>query len=475
MSQKIVIIGAGPGGYVAALRAAALGADVTLVEKEHVGGTCLNWGCIPSKIMKTTADLVLKFKDAESYGITCPGSPVTDMSRLMLRKKRIIETQRQGIHALLKKSSVRFMSGRGYVKGSSMASVVSDTGNETDVPFDKLILATGTEPLNLPAFPFDGRVILSSNHLLSLDTLPRSMVIVGGGVIGCEFAFILNAFGTTVTVVEAMDRLLPLDSVDDACSKVLLREMKKSKITCITNRAVTRTEKHGDRLKVFVGGSPFDNQRDLVKEQVLDVETMAVCIGRSPLSRSLGLENLGLETDPRGWIPVNASMETSVPGVYAIGDILGPQRVMLAHVASHEGMVAAQNAMGMATIMHYDAIPGAVFTMPEIGDVGLTEKQALAKGIDAQCTTVQFRALGKAQAMGEIAGEGKVVSHRETGKILGVHLIGPHATDLIAEGALAVRNGLSLWQVAETIHAHPTLAEIMGEISFKGTGRAIHG
>jgi dihydrolipoamide dehydrogenase len=212
-----------------------------------------------------------------------------------------------------------------------------------------------------------------------------------------------------------------------------------------------------------------------VAEQIIDADAMAVCVGRSPLTGDLGLDNLGLDTDARGWIPVDDSLSTRVPGVYAIGDILGPKHIMLAHVASHEALVAAGNALGRPSPMSYDAIPGAVFTMPEIGNVGLSEAQARARGLDVLCTTVQFRALGKAQAMGELSGEGKIVADRETGRILGVHLIGPHATDLIAEGTLAVKQGLTMEAVAHTVHAHPTLAEIMGEVSLKGIGMAVHG
>ncbi len=477
MEKQVVVIGAGPGGYVAALRASALGADVTLIEKENVGGTCLNWGCIPSKIMKTTADMYLKFHEARDYGIEPAGDPRVDMATLMARKKRIIDTQQKGIHALLKKGKVAFEQGKGVLEGPNLAAVIKEDGTKKELPYDDLILATGTIPLNISAFPFDGNTILSSNHLLELEAVPESILIVGGGVIGCEFAFILSALGARVTVVEAMDRLLPLDAVDVSCSKIIQREMKKKKIKVITDRAVTKVEKTGQGAMVTIGVSPFSDQEKAakVKEQTVEVKQMAVCIGRAPLSRELGLEKIGLEPDDRGWIPVNEQMETPVKGVYAIGDILGPARIMLAHVASHEAMVAAGNIMGQKRTMDYHAVPGAIFTMPEVGNVGLSEQEAVKKGLAVTCTSVNFRTLGKAQAMGEIAGEAKIVADEKSGRVLGVHITGPHATDLIAEGALAVTKGLTVSDLADTIHAHPTLAEIMGEVSLKGTGKALHG
>ncbi|SLM29449.1 Dihydrolipoyl dehydrogenase [Desulfamplus magnetovallimortis] len=484
MKNKVVVIGAGPGGYVAALRASAMGGEVTVIEKENPGGTCLNWGCIPSKIMKTSADTYLRLLEAESFGIEIKdqsggrGGVVfsPDINAIMARKEKILETQRKGILSLLQNGKISYEKGRAYIKKEGIVTIDTD-GNEKDIAFDSLIIATGTEPLDIPAFSFDGDAILSSNNLLSLKKLPESIVIVGGGVIGCEFACILSAMGVKVTVVEAMSRLLPLPSVDESCSRVLQREMKKRKIKFITDQVVKSAEKKDGTLLITLEVSPFvePGKASKIKPQVLESEKMAVCIGRSPNTSGLGLENIGLATDERGWIPVNERMETSVNGVYAIGDILGPKRIMLAHVASHEGMVAASNAMGVSEKMDYSAVPGAIFTMPEIGNVGLTEAEAVEKNIDVTCTTVNFRTLGKAQAMGEIAGEAKIVAENKTGKVLGVHITGPHATDLIAEGTLAVKAGLTVSDLAHTIHAHPTLAEIMSEAALKGAGMAIHG
>ncbi|MBI4775621.1 MAG: dihydrolipoyl dehydrogenase [Deltaproteobacteria bacterium] len=476
MATRVAIIGAGPGGYVAAARAAQLGGEVTLIEKEGVGGTCLNWGCIPTKIMKRTADLMEDFRRADEFGISMEGTLRTDMKRVMARKQELIREQAQGILNLLKHRKVTFVKGRGTVAGHGLVTVIQENGRQLEVPWDRLILALGAQPLEIPAFPFDGNRVLSSNHALSLSEVPRSVLIVGGGVVGCEFAFIFASLGSEVTVVEAMSRILPIESVDEDCSTVLQREMKKRKIKFLVNRVVQSVDEDGDQLRVTVGQSPFAQEikRKEQKTQTVHVDKVLVCIGRTPNTSGAGLETVGVRTDARGWIPVHEHMETDVRGVYAIGDVLGPSKVMLAHVASTEGIVAAENVMGASRLMNYEVVPGAVFTSPEIANVGLTEVQARERGIPVRCESVLFRTLGKAHVIGEIAGMAKLVTNRETGRILGVHIIGAHATDLIAEGALAVQIGATVRDLAETIHAHPTLSEVMLEVSFKALDLSAH-
>lgn len=477
MATKISVIGGGPGGYVAALRAAALGGEVTLIEKENLGGTCLNWGCIPSKIMKNSADLYLKFLKAGSLGIKVEGSISPDIAALMNRKDKVLEDQRKGIAALMQKNKITVEEGIGVIKSKGVIEVISDNEEKKEIRYDKLIIATGTEPLNVKDFPFDHQKILSSNDILQLDGIPKSMVIVGGGVIGCEFAFILSAFGSEVTIVEAMSRLLPLPSVDEQCSKLLLREMKKRKINVFCDTIVKSASIKDDSVEISLELSPFTDNPKAKPPKIDKIQssTMAVCIGRKALSSDIGLETINLETDKQGWIQTNEKMETPVEDVYAIGDILGPSKVMLAHVASHEGIIAAENALGKNSVMSYDVIPGGIFTMPEIGTVGLSESQAKEKGFDVEAFSVNFRTLGKAQAIDEIAGEAKMIVEKSSNKILGVHIIGPHATDLVAEATLAIEKGLTAKEVAHTIHAHPTLAEIMGEVSMKASGMALHG
>jgi dihydrolipoamide dehydrogenase len=476
MSKKIAVLGGGPGGYVAAVRAAQLGAEVTLVEKDALGGTCLNWGCIPSKVMQTTAGMLRRFRRCEEFGIKVEWTPTVDMAALMARKEKIVATQVRGIETLLKHNGVAHIKGTGTVESRGSLNVVTAEGDALSVAWDALIISTGSEPLEIPAFPFDGRKVISSSDALSLDALPESMVIVGGGVIGCEFASILADMGTRVTVVEALDRLLPLPSVDAGCSKVLQREMKKKKIKFLLDKTVTAVDTTNARALVSIGPSPFAEnikERDLQPLQA-EADKVLVSIGRKSNAPGIGLENLGLELDKKGWIRADDHLKTAVANVYAIGDALGPEKVMLAHVASAEGIIAAENAMGGKRQMNYDAVPGAIFTSPEVADVGLTEDQAREKGLDVRADTVLFRTIGKSQVVGELAGEAKIVSDAQNGRVLGVHIIGPHATDLIAEGTLAVTTGCTVRDLAETIHAHPTLAEITMETAFKAMDRALH-
>jgi len=477
MTTKITVIGAGPGGYVAAIRAAQLGAEVTVIEEDNVGGTCLNWGCIPSKIMITTAEILEKIHQSRQYGIEIDGNVRLDMQRLMARKNSVIQSQTKGILDLFKHHKIQYIKGTGYLKKPGLAAVRQPRAEEIEVPWDKLILATGTKPFSIPGIPFDGKRILSSDHALSLEEVPESIIIVGGGVIGCEFAFLLAALGSDVTVVEALSRMLPLPSVDEACSRILQREMKKRKIKFMVNRTVDSFEDDGKKLRVTIGPSPFlENPSEKDKTPLTaEVDKMLICIGRKANTTAVGLKTVGVKPDEKGWITTDERMQTAAPNVYAIGDILGPAKIMLAHVASTEGLVAVENATGGSRTMDYHVVPGAIFTTPEVANVGLSEAQAKEQGYRVRADSVLFRTLGKAQVIGEIAGEAKIVSDAAGGKILGVHIIGPHATDLIAEGTLAMHMGGNVKDLAETIHAHPTLAEIMLEASFKSLDRSLHG
>lgn len=477
MKTKVIVMGAGPGGYVAAVRAAQLGADVCVIEKESLGGTCLNRGCIPSKIMRTTADWLTHMRNAQSYGIDIQGAVKPNIEKLMARKDAIVQTQVKGIASLLRHHGIDHVKGTAMITAPGRLAVRREDGESRMMTWDRLIIATGTAPLNIPAFAFDGHTILSSDDILKLSVLPASIVIVGGGVIGCEFACIMAAMGTRVTLVEAMPRLLPLPSVDDACSKALLREMKKQKIKVLLNQTVEKVTPMENGAEVITGPSPFAADRDAAgfKPETLPAEKVLVCIGRRPNSEDIGLDAIDVLCCERGWILADDRLQTNVAGVYAIGDILGPEKIMLAHVASAEAVVAAENALGLHRSMRYDAVPSAIFTMPEVASVGLTESQARARAANFRSDSVLFRVLGKTQVLGELAGEAKVISEQITGKVLGVHLIGPHATDLIAEGTLAVATGRTVQDIAGTIHAHPTLAEVMLEVSLKAMDRSLHG
>jgi dihydrolipoamide dehydrogenase len=477
MSKRITVIGAGPGGYVAAIRAAQLGAEVAVIEQEGVGGTCLNWGCIPSKVMKTTAEMLEKFHRAQEFGIELHGTIRPNMKALMARKQAVVQNQVKGVLKLFKHHRIRYLAGKGIIEGTHRAAVKLSDGTMLEVPWDSLILALGSQQLGMSSFPFDGKRILSTNDALSLDEIPDSILILGGGVIGCEFAFIFASLGSKVTVVEALSRMLPLPWVDEDCSKVLEREMKKRRIAFMVNRTVEKVEEAEGKCRVTVGPSPMAEEptvRDLTP-LIVEADRMLICIGRKPITGRIGLEKIGVRTDEEGWIVANEQMETAVSDVYAIGDVLGPSKVMLAYVASTEGLVAAENAMGKRRIMNYDIVPGTAFTMPEVANVGLTEVQAREQGYPVRSDSVLFRNLGKAHVIGEIAGQAKIVSDRESGRILGVHLVGPHASDLIAEATLAMNLGCTIQTLADTMHAHPTLPEIMLEASFKALDRPLHG
>jgi dihydrolipoamide dehydrogenase len=373
---------------------------------------------------------------------------------------------------------VTYLNGTGSFKERNSITVSLPDGKTQEVPWDRLILATGTRPFELPGLPFDGRRILSSNHALELRDVPESLLIVGGGVIGCEFAFLFSSLGSAVTVVEALSRMLPLFSVDEDCSKVLEREMKKRKIRFMVNRIVKGVDDVDGRLRVTIGPSPFGKAPVEKEEETLfeTADRVLVCVGRTPNTAQIkGFETLGVTLDEKGWVQSDSRMETSVPDIYAVGDVLGPDKIMLAHVASAEGLTAAENAAGGRRRMDYGAVPGAIFTSPEVADVGLTEAQARDQGIPARTETVLFRALGKAHVIGEIAGQAKIVSEKGTGRVLGVHIIGPHATDLIAEATLAVKLGATVEDLSHTIHAHPTLAEIVQETALKAMDRSLHG
>ena len=476
MHPNLVIIGAGPGGYVTAVRAAQAGFNVTIIEKTAVGGTCLNNGCIPSKILKHTADLLETFQHADAFGIRCTTRPEPDMVRLMDRKNTIIRQQRQGITNLLAHHHITHITGTACIGTHHTITVTEENGSRSEIPWDKMVLAPGTVPAPLPFLPFDGDRILSSDHLLSLETLPASMAIVGGGVIGCEFAFILSSLGVEVTLVEAMPRLLPLSSVDDDISQLLQREMKKRKIRMHLNHTVSGVDEKNGLLCLHLK----ETERPGVAEtqettEKVNTEKMLVCIGRMPHTQDLGLGTIGVDTDDKGWIRVDSHMQTNIPNVYAVGDILGPTHIMLAHVAWAEGQAAARHMAGNPAAMNYDHVPTVIFTSPEIGCAGLTEAQAKERGIHVRIDKTLVRTIGKAHVSGMIAGELKLISDMTRGKIVGIHMIGPHADDLIAEGVLAIKMGATAKDLAETIHAHPTLSEILYEGALKATGNPLHG
>ncbi len=460
MTIKLTIIGAGPGGYVAAIRAAQKGAAVSLIEGSEVGGVCLNWGCIPTKTLIASAEALVRTRRAADFGIQVSGEVGYDLSKIRERKDKVVATQVKGIRGLLKSWGVDLVEGRGTLLSPGIVRVVRKDGTAADVKSDKVILATGSRPAKLPGFPFDGDSVITSDEAIQLASIPKSLLIVGAGVIGSEFAFIYRSFGAEVTVVEMMAHAVSTE--DEEMSELLERELKKAKIKLVTNVKVENVEKGSDGMMV----ARLSNKTEIRTERIL------VSIGRSMNSENLGLDNAGVVIGRRGEIQVNEKMETNVPGIYAIGDVTG--NLMLAHVASRQGVVAVDNALGGDSRMDYTVVPAGIFTMPEIGSVGLREKQAIEKGIKYKVGRFPFRGLGKAHAMGEIAGMAKVIVDEATDKVIGVHLCGAHATDLIHEGALAMQMGATAQQLGDMIHAHPTLAEAIMEASEDVHKMAIH-
>ena len=452
--MKLTIIAGGPGGYTAAFAAAKAGVEVTLVERAHLGGTCLHTGCIPTKTLRSSADVLEMSGRLAEFGITGECALKADMPAIVNRKRKVTATLQTGLEKTCAQLKVRVVYGKAELVSAKLVRVTTAEGTE-EVESDNVIIATGSSPLELPALPVDHARVLSSDDALELQAVPPSLIIVGGGVIGCELAFIYRAFGSKVTVVEGQNRVLPLPSVDEEISRLLQREMKKKGIAVELSHTVSRvTPCDGGAA---VESAPFPTGAG--DSRVLNASAVCVTVGRVP--NTAGLAEAGIALDQRGWIVVDDTLETSVPGVYAIGDVTGPRRIMLAHMAAAEAHTAVHNILHpeKKKVQSYTVVPSAIFTSPEIGDVGLTEEQAREQGIAARSAVFQFRELGKAQAMGELAGLFKLVVEEGSGKLLGAHIAGAHASDLIAEATLAIQRGCTARDLFETIHAHPTLSE----------------
>lgn len=457
--MNIAVIGSGPGGYVAALKAAQLGAKVTVIEDNELGGTCLNWGCIPTKALTASTEMLNKVRNLGDFGIDLEGDIKVDLAKIMDRKDRVVSTMIKGIGSLFKSWSIELLRGRGRLVSEREVLVTKSDGSTTTVKADRIILATGSRPAEIAIFPFDGNRILSSTDALSLREIPKSIIIIGAGVIGCEFACIFRELGTEVTIVEVMQRAVSTE--DEDISEILQKEFKKKKIKLLLSVRAVRSEVSDKEVRVYL-----EDGSELVAERLL------VSIGRAFNVEDLGLEGVGIERGSRGEIKVNSRMRTNIEGIYAVGDVTGG--ILLAHVASKEGIVAAYNACGIDREIDYTVVPSAIFTSPEIGSVGLREHQCKERGIPYRVGRFQFRGLGKAHAIGEINGMVKIIADAETDKILGVHIVGPHASDLIHEGALALYKGMTAKELGDMIHAHPTLSEAVMEASHDLHGEAIH-
>jgi dihydrolipoamide dehydrogenase len=448
----VAVLGGGPAGYPAAIRAAQLGAKVCLVEKESLGGTCLNWGCIPTKALQGAAHLLERVREGRGRGIA--GGPVEiDAAGLFANKSRVVGELVSGVEKLLKARRVEVLRGAGRLTGPASIEVEGIGA----IAARRIIVATGSSEATLPFLPFDGKRILSSKDILDLGRVPASLLIVGGGVIGCEFASIFNAFGTKVTIVEMLPGLVATE--DAQISRTLQMLFRKKgidlhlgvKVTAarVTDNAITAT---------------LDDGGEVVSEAAL------VSVGRRPYFTGANLEGVGVEVDRTG-IKVNGRMETSVAGVYAAGDAIGGY--LLAHVATREGIVAAENALGVPREMRYDTIPSTIYTLPEISHAGLTEQEAQEKGIGIVTGRFPFAANGKAKGLGEEDGFVKWIAREDDKRLLGIHIIGPHATELLAPAIVALDRGLTGEMFAESIFPHPTLSEAIAGAADAIYGRAI--
>ncbi|MCX8030598.1 MAG: dihydrolipoyl dehydrogenase [Thermodesulfovibrionales bacterium] len=457
--MRIAIIGAGPGGYIAALKAAQLGAKINIIEQDEVGGTCLNWGCIPTKAILSSVEAFHKAQRLSEFGIDFSGELYPNPEKIIDRKNKVVAIQVKGIRALFKNAGVNLIEGRAKLVAPNKIEIYKKDTSVEIVEADKIIISTGSKPASLTSLPFDGEYILSSNDALSLKSIPKSILIIGAGAIGCEFASIFAGFGADVTLLELMPRILPTE--DYEISELLQREFKKRKIKVLTGLQVEKINiKHG-----LVEVDIKDGRR-IVVEKVL------VSVGRIPNTENLGLEELGIRTSSKGHIVVNDRLETNVKGIYAIGDVVGG--ILLAHKASEEGIVSALNACGKELKIDYSVIPSAIFTSPEIGSVGLRQHEIEKDGIQVKVGRSHFRTLGKAHAMGEISGFFKLIADVESDRLVGAHVIGPNATELIHEASLAIKGRMKVSELSEMVHAHPTLAEGFREAAFDLQGCSLH-
>jgi len=464
----LIVIGAGPGGYVAAIRAGQLGLKTAVVEKDpRLGGTCLLRGCIPTKQLLHTADLLDQIREAGAQGIEV-GEPRVDMDKAMDRKEEVVAKNARGVEFLFKKNKVERIHGRGRLAGPNQVEVTpppdqNGGGGETKTyRAENVLLATGSVPREIPPAPTDGERIIHSDHVLELRKVPESMIVLGAGAVGTEFASIYRSFGTEITLVEMLPRVLPGE--DEEVSKELERALRKRGIKVHTGTKLASAEATDAGVRVTLEGSKGETTAEATK--------LLVAVGRAPVSKDLGLEETGVKVDDRGYVEVDEYMRTSVPSVYAIGDVVPTP--WLAHVASQEGVLAVEHMAGRdVRPINYDHTPMVTFCEPEVAHVGLTEAEAKERGYDVAVGKFPFTALGKAVILGKTAGFVKVVRETKYDEVLGIHIIGPHATDLIAEACVALHLETTNQEIIETIHAHPTLGEAIHEAAHAAAGHAI--
>ena len=457
----LIVIGSGPGGYVGAIRAAQLGMKVAIVERDRLGGVCLNWGCIPTKALLRNAEVIALLRRGEEFGFSFDNLRI-DFSAAVRRSEQAARKLSKGVEYLMKKNRVTVVPGEGLLAGTGRVRVTRN-GQVTELSAARILLATGSRPRELPGVPIDGTRVITSTEALSLPAVPRSLLIIGAGAVGVEFADVYNAYGSGVTLIEMLPRLLPVE--DAEISRFLEKIFAKRGGTIRTGTKVEEISVAGEEVKVQVS---HDGKREAVTGDVV-----LVAIGRAPNSEGLGLAEAGVKLDRGGFIAVNDRLETSGTGIYAIGDVVaGP---LLAHRAMAEAIVAVEGMAGQ-DVRRTDPlkIPNCTYCSPQVASVGLTEEQAKEKGLQVKVGRFSLQASGKAVALGDTEGFVKVVAEAEYGEVLGLHIIGPEATEMIAEATLARTLEATLEDVHRSVHAHPTLSEAVGEACLAALGRPNH-
>ena len=462
MKYNVIVIGSGPGGYVAAIRASQLGKKVGVVEKAEIGGTCLNWGCIPTKALLKSAAVYTYMQHAENYGIKLEGEVHPDMEAVVARSRGVADGMSKGVQYLFKKNNVELIPGLGSLTADKTVKVVDAEGNATEYEADHIILATGSRVRQLPAMPIDGKKIISYRQALVLDKLPETMVVVGSGAIGSEFAFFFTSMGVKVTLVEFMPNVVPNE--DEEVSKQVERCFKKLKMTVMTEASVTNVDTTGEKCICTISTKKG--------EKVVEADIVLSAVGVQTNLEDLGLENLGIANE-RGKIIVDDYYRTNVPGVYAIGDIVhGPA---LAHKASHEAIICVEKFCGMnPKPLNYNNIPGCTYITPEVASVGLSEAKAIAAGYEVKIGKFPFTASGKAAAAGNKDGFIKVVFDAKTDKWLGCHMVGENVTEMVATAVLARELGATGRDIIENIFPHPTMSEAIMEAAAAAYGEVVH-
>lgn len=461
VARDLVILGSGPGGYVAAIRAAQLGRSVSIIEREALGGVCLNWGCIPSKALLRSAQLFNDMKHASTFGFST-GELKVDFPRIIERSREVATKLSGGVSYLMRKNKVEVISGTGVLEKGNRVVVTDAAGKSTTYEFKDIIIATGARPRAIPGVEIDGSVIHTSRTVLESKRLPQKLLVIGAGAIGIEFAYFFNSLGTQVTVVEMLDQILPVE--DTEVAQTLEKVFTKNGMQIRVGTAVQNLKRNGTTVTATLKGK--------TGEENWSGDACLVAIGISPNTEGIGLEKVGIETN-RGFIKVDELMRTSVPHHYAIGDVAGGPA--LAHKASHEGLVAAECAAGKSKHpMRYDNIPGCTYCQPQVASVGLTERAAKERGIKYRVGKIPFSAIGKAIAIGEQDGFVKVLIDQEVGEVLGVHIIHAEATELISEAAIIRSHEGIAASVLDTVHPHPTLSEAVMEAMGLALGRPIN-